>query len=263
MRRNAAHDAGRPGIAPDNFPKSLASHAAAGLFALAACGSPAESLADETLLLFSGTDVWALRRTLINGRRTLTRSGSARSDEAWQRDTLSIIWSTTKALATLCVQILFDRGQLDLDAPVARYWPEFAAAGKDRVRVRHILSHTTGVLAPVEMDKIAKRLAVHDLFVDRHRHTENLGFLDAPFGLAVAARHIFEQLAARCHHSRQQHILERVERGLKLHFQPLGPPAQRRHHPVSQLIRMIVHGDVAFSASWPSSCMQPQYTSMR
>lgn len=80
--------------------------------------------------------------------------GSARSDEAWQRDTLSIIWSTTKALATLCVQILFDRGQLDLDAPVARYWPEFAAAGKDRVRVRHILSHTTGVLAPVEMDKI-------------------------------------------------------------------------------------------------------------
>src|SRR5438445_13734044 len=80
--------------------------------------------------------------------------GNAREGEAWQHDTPTVIWSTTKALVTLCAQILFDRGRLDLDAPVAEYWPEFAAAGKERVRVRHILSHTSGVLAPVDMDTI-------------------------------------------------------------------------------------------------------------
>jgi CubicO group peptidase (beta-lactamase class C family) len=45
-------------------------------------------------------------------------------------------------MTALCALILADRGDLDLDAPVARYWPEFAAAGKDGVLVRHLLAHT-------------------------------------------------------------------------------------------------------------------------
>jgi CubicO group peptidase (beta-lactamase class C family) len=77
--------------------------------------------------------------------------GLARPGQAWERDTLTVVFSTTKALATLCAQILFDRGQLDLDARVADVWPEFSAAGKERVRVRHVLSHTSGVLAPVNV----------------------------------------------------------------------------------------------------------------
>lgn len=63
----------------------------------------------------------------------------------WQRDTLVNVWSTTKGPTALCAHILADRGLLDLDAPVARYWPEFAAAGKDKVLVRHLLSHRAGL----------------------------------------------------------------------------------------------------------------------
>ncbi|MEV0025033.1 serine hydrolase domain-containing protein [Streptomyces atroolivaceus] len=64
---------------------------------------------------------------------------------AWERDTVVNVWSTTKGPTALCAHLLVDRGLLDLDAPVAAYWPEFAAAGKESVRVRHLLSHRSGV----------------------------------------------------------------------------------------------------------------------
>src|SRR5215467_16383 len=55
---------------------------------------------------------------------------------AWQEDTLTNVWSTTKAVTSLCALLLIDRGELDPDAPVARYWPEFAQAGKGDIPVR-------------------------------------------------------------------------------------------------------------------------------
>ncbi|TPQ22493.1 serine hydrolase domain-containing protein [Streptomyces sporangiiformans] len=64
---------------------------------------------------------------------------------AWERDTLANVWSTSKGPTALCAHILADRGLLDLDAPVAAYWPEFAAAGKESVLVRHLLSHRAGL----------------------------------------------------------------------------------------------------------------------
>lgn len=63
----------------------------------------------------------------------------------WERDTLVNVWSTTKGPVALCAHLLADRGLLDLDAPVAAYWPEFAAAGKEKVLVRHLLSHRAGL----------------------------------------------------------------------------------------------------------------------
>jgi len=63
----------------------------------------------------------------------------------WERDTLVNVWSTTKGPTALCAHILADRGLLDLDAPVAAYWPEFAAAGKEEVLVRHLLAHRAGL----------------------------------------------------------------------------------------------------------------------
>ena len=63
----------------------------------------------------------------------------------WQRDTITNVWSVTKTMTALCALILADRGELDLAAPVARYWPEFAAAGKEKVLVRHLLAHTAGL----------------------------------------------------------------------------------------------------------------------
>ncbi|HEU5152482.1 MAG TPA: serine hydrolase domain-containing protein [Iamia sp.] len=63
----------------------------------------------------------------------------------WGRDTIVNVWSTTKTMAALCVLMLADRGEIDLHAPVATYWPEFAANGKEGVLVSHVMSHTSGV----------------------------------------------------------------------------------------------------------------------
>ena len=63
----------------------------------------------------------------------------------WERDTVVDVWSTTKGVTALCAHLLAERGLLDLDAEVARYWPEFAANGKEGVLVRHLLSHRSGV----------------------------------------------------------------------------------------------------------------------
>src|SRR5262245_24923554 len=65
----------------------------------------------------------------------------------WRKDTLVNVYSTTKGMTALCAQRLIDAGRLDLDAPVARYWPEFAAAGKGEVPVRWLLSHQAGLAA--------------------------------------------------------------------------------------------------------------------
>jgi CubicO group peptidase (beta-lactamase class C family) len=56
--------------------------------------------------------------------------------------------STGKGVAATCIHVLAERGLLDYEAPVSRYWPEFAAHGKERVTVRHVLSHTAGVPRP-------------------------------------------------------------------------------------------------------------------
>jgi len=77
--------------------------------------------------------------------------------QPWQRDTIVNVFSTTKTMTALCALILADRGELDLHAPVARYWPEFAQADKSEIEVRHLLGHTAGLcgweetLAPQEL----------------------------------------------------------------------------------------------------------------
>ncbi|MEU2335896.1 serine hydrolase domain-containing protein [Streptomyces sp. NPDC013172] len=71
-----------------------------------------------------------------------TDGGRARP---WERDTIVNVYSVTKTMTALSALVLIDRGELDPDAPVARHWPEFAAAGKENVLVRHLLSHTAGL----------------------------------------------------------------------------------------------------------------------
>ena len=63
----------------------------------------------------------------------------------WAENSITNVWSTTKTMAAICMLMLADRGELDLDAPVARYWPEFAANGKEAVTTAHVLGHTAGV----------------------------------------------------------------------------------------------------------------------
>ena len=69
-----------------------------------------------------------------------------RKDE-WQRDTLVKVYSTTKGMTAICAHRLIEQGKLDVDAPVAQYWPEFARAGKQDLPVRWLLSHQAGLPA--------------------------------------------------------------------------------------------------------------------
>jgi CubicO group peptidase (beta-lactamase class C family) len=65
----------------------------------------------------------------------------------WERDTIGLVWSCTKGATALCAHVLAARGQLDLDAPIARYWPEFAQAGKADIPVKYLLDHQAGLPA--------------------------------------------------------------------------------------------------------------------
>lgn len=69
----------------------------------------------------------------------------SRDGAPWQRDTISMVFSSTKGAMALCAHLLVDRGLLDLDAPVTRYWPDFGAGGKEAARVSMTLDHTAGV----------------------------------------------------------------------------------------------------------------------
>jgi CubicO group peptidase (beta-lactamase class C family) len=71
---------------------------------------------------------------------------SMRADhEPWTRNSLGMIFSGTKGLSAFCLLLLADRGLIDIDERVAAYWPDFASAGKDDIRVKHVLGHTAGV----------------------------------------------------------------------------------------------------------------------
>jgi CubicO group peptidase (beta-lactamase class C family) len=84
---------------------------------------------------------------LWGGRRT------PEGEEPWNADTMVVVMSTTKGLAAMTLAVASSRGWLDYDAPVARYWPEFARKGKGEVTVRQLLGHEAGlVLLDEELD---------------------------------------------------------------------------------------------------------------
>jgi CubicO group peptidase (beta-lactamase class C family) len=82
------------------------------------------------------------------GRKVVDIWGGLADEDAgepWRADTLALSYSTTKGLAATCLHILADRGLVDYEAPVARYWPEFAQNGKDEITVYHVLTHQAGL----------------------------------------------------------------------------------------------------------------------
>lgn len=98
--------------------------------------------------LTSGRDLGASFCATVEGETVVDLWGGftdAAGTRAWERDTIVNVYSTTKTMTALCALILADRGDLDFDAPVARYWPEFAANGKAGVKVSHLMSHAAGL----------------------------------------------------------------------------------------------------------------------
>jgi CubicO group peptidase (beta-lactamase class C family) len=78
--------------------------------------------------------------------------------QAWNRDTIANVFSTTKGMLAVCAHRLVDQGKLDLDAPVVRYWPEFGQAGKQAMPVRMLLNHRAGLPA------VRRKLSDDDMY---------------------------------------------------------------------------------------------------
>ncbi|MEU1183080.1 serine hydrolase domain-containing protein [Streptomyces sp. NPDC005820] len=81
----------------------------------------------------------------------------------WTRDTLQLVYSGTKGATATAAHLLAQRGELDLDAPVAEYWPEFAAQGKADIPVRWLLSHRAGLVALDRPVPLSDALAWHPM----------------------------------------------------------------------------------------------------
>ncbi|CAL5871752.1 uncharacterized protein PFLUO_LOCUS6005 [Penicillium psychrofluorescens] len=117
-----------------------------------------------------GNEVGASLCVNIDGKNVLDIWGGyadASRTKPWEKDTLAGVWSSTKVVTCLAAHILVDRGLLDVDEKVATYWPEFAANGKENVKVSHILSHSSGLPAwdaPITPEEI----------LDTKRATERL-----------------------------------------------------------------------------------------
>ena len=108
----------------------------------------------------AGREVGAAVALVVDGE-TVVDLWAGHADEArtrpWQRDTIVNVYSSTKGVVATCAHRLVDQGRIDLDAPVAEYWPEFAQAGKESIPVRYLLSHTAGLPAiskPMPMGSI-------------------------------------------------------------------------------------------------------------
>jgi CubicO group peptidase (beta-lactamase class C family) len=96
-------------------------------------------------------EVGASLAVMVDGEMAVDVWGGhadAELDRPWERDTIVNTFSTTKGIVATCAHRLADQGKLDIDAPVATYWPEFAQAGKERIPVRYLLSHRAGLPAP-------------------------------------------------------------------------------------------------------------------
>ncbi len=107
-----------------------------------------KAVRDALATSLDGLDVGASAAVFVDGEPVVDIWGGyvdADRTTPWQADTITNVWSTTKTMMALCALIIADRGDLDFSAPVARYWPQFAANGKEGVLVRHVLSHTAGL----------------------------------------------------------------------------------------------------------------------
>ncbi|KAJ5902214.1 hypothetical protein N7495_002742 [Penicillium taxi] len=107
-----------------------------------------------------GSELGASLCVNIDGKNVLDIWGGhmdTAKTKPWEENTLGVVWSCSKVVTNLAAHILVDRGLLDVNEKVATYWPEFAANGKESIKVSHILSHTSGLSswdAPMSTDDI-------------------------------------------------------------------------------------------------------------
>ena len=113
------------------------------------CDSRLKAVADEFIRNFNERgEIGASVCVRIDGQTVVDLwGGIAQGDTAWEEDTIGIVFSCTKGATALCAHMLASRGELDIDAPVADYWPEFACKGKQDATVKMMLDHSVGLPA--------------------------------------------------------------------------------------------------------------------
>ena len=115
------------------------------------CAAPLSAVKDAFAANFAQNgDVGASVAVVKDGELVVDLWGGHQDHERtvpWKNDTIINVFSTTKTMSCLSLLVLVSRGLVDVDAPVAKYWPEFEQNGKGNVLVRHLLSHTAGLPA--------------------------------------------------------------------------------------------------------------------
>ncbi|MER7998081.1 serine hydrolase domain-containing protein [Streptomyces sp. NPDC095613] len=178
----------------------------------------------------AGTGAEAWGSISSSGSGSGSGSGESGADAApWAVDTAQVVRSATKGVAAAVPLLLHQRGQIDLDAPVGTYWQEFKAAGKERVLVRHLLSHRAGVpvldrsLTPAEAvdgetgaRALAAQLPAWEPGTDHGYHAHTYSWLIAELVRRVTGRGIGRWIA------------EEIARPLGLDFW-VGLPAEEAH----------------------------------
>jgi CubicO group peptidase (beta-lactamase class C family) len=182
-------------------------------------------------MLTSGEELGAALVVNVGGRDVVDLWGGWADEartRAWGKDTIVNVWSTTKTVTALAVLMLIDRGELDPFAPVVRYWPEFAANGKEEIEVRHLMGHTSGVSGWESAN------AVEELY-DTQRATARLA-AQAPWWTpgtasgyhAVSFGHLLGELVRRiAQKSLRQFIAEEITGPLGADFQIGASPTSR------------------------------------
>jgi CubicO group peptidase (beta-lactamase class C family) len=146
-----------------------------------------------------------------DGRKVVDLWGGTRDvdgDTPWEPGTAQIVRSATKGVAAAALLLLHQRGELDLDAPVGTYWPEFKAAGKERTLVRHLLAHRAGVpvldrpLSPAEAADpelgaaaVAAQAPVWEPGTDHGYHAQTYSWLTGELVRRITGRGIGEWIA--------------------------------------------------------------------
>jgi len=112
------------------------------------CQPKYQAVADALQENFKSGDLGASVAVIDRGELVVDLWGGSASRDGqrpWQHDTVVNLWSTTKTIAALVTLLLDERSELSVEQSVASVWPEFGAAGKDEIRIRHVLSHTAGL----------------------------------------------------------------------------------------------------------------------
>ncbi|MBZ9676306.1 serine hydrolase domain-containing protein [Mesorhizobium sp. ES1-1] len=133
-----------------------------------------EAVADEFRTNFTERgDHGAGFAAVVDGRTVVDLWGGwadSGSRRPWREDTIAGIFSGTKGFVATCLLLLIERGQLQLDSPVGAYWPEFAARGKERILVRHLVSHQAclpGLATPVSVEEATDDVRMARLLADQ------------------------------------------------------------------------------------------------